>query len=408
MDNLTHSLAAVLVADAVCDRRLPDAWTGKSPFRTAALWVSLLANNLPDLDFAYRAVTPGKLGYLLHHRGHTHTVVGALALSLVALGVVLGVARRRRVVFDRKDVRALAALAVFGSLLHIAMDYQNNYGVHPFWPFDDRWYYGDVLFIVEPLLCVVGLVVIAFCSRTKVARVALAALLVAVLVAGAFLRAVPAAEIMGLAVFSGALAFVARALSRRGRLLLGLMAWLVVTAVFAVGGHAAGALARASTARLFPRTRVADLIRTPVPGNPLCWSVIALGTEDDAYIARRGAVSLAPSLVSPARCASTEPRTGTARLDAIETTDGAVLFRSEYRMPLADLRRVDRERCDAAAFLRYARAPFYDPGPPSVIGDLRFDRRRGLEFAELELSSSSVCPPHVPPWTPPRADLLGD
>ena len=38
------------------------------------------------------------------------------------------------------------------SLLHIGMDFMNNYGVHPFWPVDSRWWYGDSVFIIEPLL----------------------------------------------------------------------------------------------------------------------------------------------------------------------------------------------------------------------------------------------------------------
>src|SRR5215470_5595387 len=98
MDNVTHSLAGVLVAEMVCLGREqePDA----TRFRTAALWTSVLANNLPDMDFVYRRITPGKLGYLLHHRGHTHTLVGATVLSVVALSLVFAWTRLRGVRFD--------------------------------------------------------------------------------------------------------------------------------------------------------------------------------------------------------------------------------------------------------------------------------------------------------------------
>src|SRR5215475_12219034 len=117
MDNVTHSLAGVLVAELVCLAR-PDE-PGADDFRSAALWTSLVANNLPDLDFVYRRITPGKLGYLLHHRGHTHTVVGALALSALAMGLVVAVARVRSVRFDAASLRLLAALATAGTLLHV-------------------------------------------------------------------------------------------------------------------------------------------------------------------------------------------------------------------------------------------------------------------------------------------------
>ncbi|WP_370466973.1 metal-dependent hydrolase, partial [Salmonella enterica] len=49
------------------------------------------------------------------------------------------------------DRMQLAAIACLATLLHIALDFTNSYGVHPFWPFDNRWYYGDAVFIVEPL-----------------------------------------------------------------------------------------------------------------------------------------------------------------------------------------------------------------------------------------------------------------
>src|SRR5215831_14952970 len=167
MDNVTHSLAGVLVAEVVCLAwaDAPDA----GDFRSAALWTSLVANNFPDLDFVYRRITPGKLGYLLHHRGHTHTVLGALALSAVTLLFVRAGTWLFRIRFDARKWWTLAGLATGGTLLHILMDYQNNYGVHPFWPLDNGWYYGDSLFIVEPLLWSVSIPVIALCCRTRVA-----------------------------------------------------------------------------------------------------------------------------------------------------------------------------------------------------------------------------------------------
>jgi hypothetical protein len=52
MDNATHCLAAVLAAEAVCQvEQVRSDCPYAARFRNAALWVSLLANNLPDLDF---------------------------------------------------------------------------------------------------------------------------------------------------------------------------------------------------------------------------------------------------------------------------------------------------------------------------------------------------------------------
>jgi hypothetical protein len=57
----------------------------------------------------------------------------------------------------------------------------------------------------------------------------------------------------------------------------------------------------------------------------------------------------------------------------------------------------------AAAFLRFARVPFWlhEGGRASLIGDLRFDRSSALEFAELLLVPEPPCPRNVPPWLPP-------
>ena len=61
-------------------------------------------------------------------------------------------------------------------LLHIGMDFTNNYGVHPFWPLSNRWFYGDAVFIAEPLLWA-ACAPLAFTFRTTLARLIVAAIL---------------------------------------------------------------------------------------------------------------------------------------------------------------------------------------------------------------------------------------
>src|SRR5690606_5175852 len=152
MDNLPPTLARLLLVKAgLADRprALPEA-TRRA--RVVLVTASALAQNPPDFAFLYAGITPGKLGYLLHHRGHTHTLPVALvpALPLKAAARAL-LARGRPPAFDP---RALFGLTLLGPVLHIAMDFSNNYGVHPFWPFDNRWFYGDAVFSVEPWLWV--------------------------------------------------------------------------------------------------------------------------------------------------------------------------------------------------------------------------------------------------------------
>ena len=44
--------------------------------------------------------------------------------------------------------------ALIAALSHILLDWTNNYGVRPFFPFNPRWYAGSFFFIAEPVLWV--------------------------------------------------------------------------------------------------------------------------------------------------------------------------------------------------------------------------------------------------------------
>ena len=77
-------------------------------------------------------------------------------------------------------------------------------------------------------------------------------------------------------------------------------------------------------------------------------------------------------------------------------------------MSRAELQSLTRDNCEAAAFSRFARALFISRREEQwLIGDLRFDREPGLGLAELALNNNPTsCPRHVPPWTPPRSDVV--
>jgi hypothetical protein len=69
-----------------------------------------------------------------------------------------------------------------------------------------------------------------------------------------------------------------------------------------------------------------------------------------------------------------------------------------------------RESCPALAALRFIRVPIWRlVGDTSVMmGDIRYGGGSGNGFTDVRVPRRSAsCPPRVPPWTPPRADLLG-
>ena len=143
MDNITHSLVGVALADLSIGR-------ASKPQRSLFVGASIIAANLPDIDLAYAAITPAPLGYLLHHRGHTHTVIGLAGLAVALLLAYWFFPAVRKMRFSgRLRFWLLIAIALAS---HLALDALNSYGVHPFYPADNKWYFGDAVFILEPWL----------------------------------------------------------------------------------------------------------------------------------------------------------------------------------------------------------------------------------------------------------------
>jgi inner membrane protein len=140
VDNLTHSLVGLAAAKAGLERQ--------SPYAT---FVCVAAANLPDIDIV--ALAGGPAFYLQHHRGITHSIVGALALA-VAFPLLFYAGERVWARVRGAEPRArLKGLLVCSLLLlasHPLLDWTNSYGVRPWLPWDGRWIYGDLLFVVDP------------------------------------------------------------------------------------------------------------------------------------------------------------------------------------------------------------------------------------------------------------------
>lgn len=408
MDNVTHSLAGLLLAESVIQIQARRGKPLSDGERGLLYFTSLLANNLPDFDFLYAPITQGRLGYLLHHRGMTHTLIAALPLGLLALLPALSWRGWRRHLGGAQR-RWVVLVALVGPLVHVLMDYGNNYGVHPFWPFDSRWVYGDSIFIVEPLWWAAAIPFLIPALRTRVARGAL----VAVLLLGLGLSwttgfvAVPALAVLTL--FAAAMGVAAWRLSAPRRIVAAVGAVLGVAAIFIAAGHVAQARLESALRRDFPNSVVRDLVTTPMPADPLCWQALAVSTQGTTYAVTRAALSLAPRVIAPATCGG-RMGTPTAPLAPVRAVaPPGILYEGRFSAPAAALSTLDRESCLARAFLRWARVPFWVDGVEHglVIGDLRYDRSPGLGFAELQVARHPTsCPRFVPSWTPPRAALL--
>jgi inner membrane protein len=145
---------------------LTGACLGRSGFNRTTAYATLamtLAAEAPDLDVLWGV--RGPVAALQHHRGITHTFLGAPFMALLVTAAVWVWHRWRTRQGTEPAQRntgkskvpparwgAIWALALVADLSHILLDWTNNYGVRPFFPFNAHWYAGSILFIFEPLL----------------------------------------------------------------------------------------------------------------------------------------------------------------------------------------------------------------------------------------------------------------
>lgn len=406
MDNITHTVVGLGVGELV-QRSLPAEpdVAGQHTRHRLLLTACAAASNFPDLDLFLSRLLPDPLGYLLQHRGHTHTLLYEVpqALLLVALLWLLWPNARALLRRSGHARVGLGAAIVLGFLLHIGMDFLNSYGVHPFYPFDARWFYGDMVFIVEPVFWVAFGVPLIMAVGVPWLRWLLLAGLAGALcyfASRGYLGAVSLAALLAL----GAGLAVLKAARRRSRRAMALA--LLASVAFVAAQGLASAVARqrvqAALHAADPQARLHDVAMTAFPAQPLCWSFVSIESEQaaDSYRLRRGLISLAPGWLPPLRCPSglLDPPPHSAAASGIE-------LYGQASGSLAELRRLNAGNCWLSAWLRFARMPLIADGAAS---DMRFATTPRGNFTTLDLAATAgrACPAGIPAWTPPRADLL--
>lgn len=152
MEPLTHFLTGACISRAA----------GLNRKTLLATTTCVLAAEAADLDVLW--YFKNSIDGFAHHRGFTHTLMGAPLVAAVVVGFVylLWLVKRRRkpkpagaagfVLPKTPRWGLLYGFALLAAISHILLDYTNNYGVRPFEPFSYRWYSWDIVFIFEPLL----------------------------------------------------------------------------------------------------------------------------------------------------------------------------------------------------------------------------------------------------------------
>ncbi len=373
MDNLSHCLVGFAIAEA--------ASNGKKPRHKIPLYLaSALANNIPDLDILYgNLITSGKLGYLLHHRGYTHTLLACLPQSALILLLFFLYGRWRKIPWTPKEWKSLVLVSVLGPLVHIFMDWLNSYGVHPLWPWNNGWYYLDSIFIIEPFfwICIVPALFLA--TKDVKGKCFFATIIALSLYLVAKFAPIP---ILGFYLFTTVVVFGLSYWKRWLSSWLGLSLILVFSLSMVVCTQH---IHQTIMDRMKNKNGNYTIALSPIPGNFLKRRVIIVSSEPqkNTYTIEQGSYDL-----------------WNARLKITN-----VLERK-----LSQLQDLYENHCIFSAYLRFARAPIWDRKITELhMRDMRFPPRGGPGFASIQAPiKPKKCPSNVPPWLPPIESIINN
>jgi inner membrane protein len=395
VDNITNAYVGAAMAECALPRG------SSSRTRVACLCTGIVAANAPDVDLLYSTIIEEPLGYLLHHRGHSHTWPGLAALGLLIWAGLRLLPSTRASIRDIRSRWVLLVAAALGS--HLLMDAANSYGTHLFYPFSSRWIYGDAVFVLEPWLWAILGATVAL-NAAGVWRLLTGCLTILPIGALTAIGLFPRGMLAVLVAVVGTAAFATRGWDRRRRSVAALAA---TAAIFvAMPGVSRAAKAEARRALGSPgEGAVVDIVADANPGVPWCWSVMTLQWAADGLgetlVARRATLSLLPGVWPAASCASAR----LSRSWAGEAESPSIVWHRRWRIDVDELRALSAANCRVRAWLQFGRVPQVANGR---IADVRFEHPIGQNFTPMAIAAGSSCPAYLTRWELPRRDVLDD
>src|SRR5262249_37156164 len=309
---------------------------------------------------------------------YTHGFVGLAVLAAGLTLLLMFVDRRFRLRRDpfRRPVRPVRIfwLAYLGGLGHAFMDFTNAYGIRPLLPFSNRWFYGDLAFVVDPWIWLILGASVVWLTATNGTRTfvwlvmgTLAALAVALALRHPYdPQTIAVASSARVIWFAGLVVVMTGAFFRWRRAGPRLVGYSLLLLALYYGGMWMGhqsALKEAQTSlRVAGATSVAAW---PAPANPLYWQAAA--SSGDATYAR--SVNLSNRMEQWRELPTLDPKLA----NALRQSRDARVFLDFVRYVTANV----EQRADGTTAV--------------ALRDLRFDLRMRVELdRDMTVTSAEV------------------
>jgi len=393
VDNLTHSLIGLCLGKSAKSNTKSD--------RAQNLVAAILSSNIPDVDIFYYGISGAPpVGYLIQHRGYTHTLVAGFALAVICVYLSALICAKPL----RWSTRVFF-ISLAGVFLHLLFDFFNSYGVHPFWPFHNGWIYGDSLFIIEPMIWFSLLAYAVWSSERTWSRITW--MIVSFACFFIFWALAPLGLWMKVVLTSIFVFLNGFQAWYRGSLTMAWSSLIGIVLIFVGSSWVAESKMKKYIETEFSQESLLQLAQTPFPANPFCWSnVMVSESEPELYITRRGTQSLLEPWISCDR--SFRP----VRQNALQTPadftserpsfNSSIVWDVEHVNSMTGLRDLYFNNCRVQAAMQFYRAPFWTE---DFMDDLRFIRDDQPSFARLSLKDKD-CPVWLTPWKPPLHMVL--
>jgi hypothetical protein len=246
-------------------------------------------------------------------------------------------------------------------------------------------------------------------TTNRVARVLLSLVLVAGLALAWRVALVSSGATAALIAGTAVSILIARAARPATRVSVATGGWVLVTLIMMTGAARARAATTRAVRSVDPAAELLDIVVSPLPANAVCMTVITVEREGATYRVVTARVSAATWITPASRCSAGRSTASSFRA-SIRRSTPAVQWDAEWSAPVAELAALAHASCPALAALRFIRVPVWRAIDVSTVmlGDARYGGASGSGFTAVRIARNAPsCPRGVPPWVPPRADVMG-